>query len=159
MEASLCSKMPNHPVGDFLGETERGVTSKNGLLGDFFQDGFHFVINRGVAANFVLGRKARGVVKPLADFIAAPVELDVRGAANDAFHRQVMLIPKPAKHEEGKTRAPCCGKNDMDFWPSIQNSPKLRHRLRVENVWIVGVVYGIQHPIYVEEDNVELHLF
>jgi hypothetical protein len=26
-------------------------------------------------------------------------------------------------------------------------------------VWIVGVVYGIQHPIYVEEDNVELHLF
>ena len=82
---ALHLEMPNDTVGDIFIETMPGVAGENSLPRDRLQDRFRFVVHHGVAADLVLGRGARGVIEPFADFVAAPVMLDVRSAAKDAL--------------------------------------------------------------------------
>jgi hypothetical protein len=103
----------------------------------------------------VLG-PARGIVEPLPDFGAALLNVDLRGASDDALEGEVVLAPKPAEGEEGKPGAPRGGKDHMRLWVMVQDASQLADAAGRKDMLVGGLV-GIQHPVNVEEEDVEQH--
>ena len=110
--------MADEVIGYFRGETVVGVATEHRLSGQAKEERFGFVIEGSEAADFTTPVQVRSVVKPLAYFAATLVVSDGRGATDNGLKRQVMVVPKPAKNEEGKPETPACGKDDLGLWAS-----------------------------------------
>ena len=70
--------MPDDTVGHVTGQAVPRVAGENVLARDLFQNRLRFVIQHGVAADFVLRREPGSISQPFADFFAAPVKLNIR---------------------------------------------------------------------------------
>ncbi len=146
--------MLDDAISHDLSQAMPGIAGEHVLAWDDFEDGFSFVVQHSEAADVVLLGAQRGISQPFLDFLPAPVILNFRGAADDALDGEIVLMPQPAEHEEGKTRAPGRGHDNVDLWARVQNTPELDHTIRSEDMRMFCFA-RIQHPVNVEEDNVK----
>jgi hypothetical protein len=72
--------MADHLISDFFCQAESGVAGKNILPLDRTQKRLHLIVHYGKTKELVVLGASWGVGKPLADFLAAPVNVDVRRA-------------------------------------------------------------------------------
>jgi hypothetical protein len=115
------------------------------------------VIQHGIFSDCVFLGQRRRFFQPLMNFFAAPVGMNVQRARHRTLQGQVMLPPEPAQHKEGIAHPPRGGEDDMRVGALIEDAPEFAHAFRREDVGMV-VFVGIQHPINVEEDDVEQHV-
>ena len=150
--------MSDDLVGHRFSQAVPGVAGEEVLFRDFRQNRFGLIVDHGVATDLVLGCQARSIGEPLLDFLAAPVGMDIRRPGDGAMQGQIVFPPEPAEHEEGIAHAPGSGKDDMRIRAGIEDPAQLLHAAGIEDV-APFVFVGIQNPIHVEKDNVEMHLF
>ena len=133
-----------------------GMAGKDRAGGEGFQDGFHLIVEDGVAMDLMFAGAAGCLGQPLLNLLAAVAGVEFGGATQNAAERQVVLTPEPAEGEEGKAVSPRGGEDDMSLRAGRENALQLLHACWREDMRVIRCK-GVQDPVDIKEDDVKEH--
>jgi len=81
--------MTDDAICNSLGKPLVGITGKDVLIEDFFQNGLRLIIQNGVTPHGTLRHEARRLGQPKSDFFTAMTGAAIRSPGNGAIQGQV----------------------------------------------------------------------